>query len=91
VIQLKKRPHRKNQRRHKSWPHHQEALKGKEEIANREEKEEYTIAGKFAGSVRTRVWLFPTKIQNLYDISSPNAVKLFPVDCLDAAPSISAP
>jgi hypothetical protein len=46
------RPQLKNQRRHKPWPHRQKARKATEETVNREEKEEYTIAGKFAGSAR---------------------------------------
>jgi hypothetical protein len=46
------RPQWKKKRRHKKWRHLQDP---KEETGNPGEKEEYSIAGKYAGSVQIRV------------------------------------
>jgi hypothetical protein len=57
-----RKPQHQRKRRHKKWSLLQETL---EEITSREEKEEYIIAGKFAGSAQIPVLKLITKILSL--------------------------
>jgi hypothetical protein len=57
-----RKPQHQQKRRHKKWSLLQETL---EEITVREEKEEYIIAGKFAGFVQIPVLKLITKILSL--------------------------
>jgi hypothetical protein len=57
-----RKPHRQLKRRHKKWSLLRETP---EELLIREEKKEYIIAGKFAGSARIPALKLITRILNL--------------------------
>jgi hypothetical protein len=57
-----RKPQHQQKRRHKEWLLLQETI---EEITGREEKKEYIIAGKFAGSAQIPVLKLITKMLSL--------------------------